>query len=68
MADLNITDLLGVIKVGDSDTNILEGKNANCDLTIGITTGAQTREQLLKANPDFIIDDIYSIVELLDSI
>jgi phosphoglycolate phosphatase-like HAD superfamily hydrolase len=68
MADLNITDLLGVIKVGDSDTNILEGKNANCGLTIGITTGAQTREQLLKANPDFIIDDIYSIVELLDSV
>ena len=68
MADLNITDSLGIIKVGDSAIDILEGKNANCGLTIGITTGAQTRKQLLKANPDFIIDDIYSIVELIDSV
>ncbi len=68
MADLGINDPLEVIKVGDSAIDILEGKNANCRLNIGITTGAQTREQLLEANPDLIIDDIYSIIELIDNI
>lgn len=68
MAALNVSDSSGVIKVGDSAIDILEGKNANCGLNIGITTGAQTKEQLLEANPDFIINDIYSIVELIDNI
>ncbi|OYZ32604.1 MAG: HAD family hydrolase [Sphingobacteriales bacterium 17-39-43] len=68
MADLNITDPSEVIKVGDSAIDIMEGRNANCRLNIGITTGAQTREQLSEADPDFIIDDIHSIVELIDRV
>ena len=68
MSDLNITDPSEVIKVGDSAIDIMEGRNANCRLNIGITTGAQTREQLYEADPDFIIDDIYSIVELIDRV
>lgn len=68
MADLNITDPSEVIKIGDSAIDIMEGRNANCRLNIGITTGAQTREQLSEADPDFIIDDIFSIVELIDRV
>ncbi|MDO8993471.1 MAG: HAD hydrolase-like protein [Bacteroidota bacterium] len=67
MSELNISDPAGIIKVGDSAVDIFEGKNANCGLNIGITTGAQTREQLSEANPDYIIDDLYSIIELIDS-
>jgi phosphonatase-like hydrolase len=66
MKELNITDPLSVIKIGDSAIDILEGKNAGCCLNIGITTGAQTKEQLSEANPDFIIDNIYSIIEIID--
>jgi phosphonatase-like hydrolase len=68
MEELNINDPSSVIKIGDSAIDILEGKNAGCCLNIGITTGAQTREQLLEANPDFIIDNIYSIIEIIDII
>jgi phosphonatase-like hydrolase len=68
MAELNISDPLEVIKVGDSAIDILEGKNAGCRLNIGVTTGAQTKEQLAEAHPDFIIDDIYSILNLIDDI
>ena len=68
MADLNITNPSEVIKIGDSAIDILEGRNANCRINIGITTGAQTREQLSEADPDFIIDDIYSIVEVIDRV
>jgi phosphoglycolate phosphatase-like HAD superfamily hydrolase len=55
-----------VIKVGDSKIDIEEGKNANCLFTIGVTTGAQTRQQLLEANPDYIMDDLNDLITLLN--
>ena len=54
-----------VIKIGDSQIDIEEGKNANCLLNIGITTGAQNKAQLKQANPDYIIDDLNEIFNLL---
>ena len=55
-----------VAKVGDSRVDIEEGKNAGCGLTIGITTGAQTREQIQETNPDYIIDNLLELFPLLD--
>ncbi len=52
-----------IIKIGDSRVDIEEGKNAGVRFTIGITTGAQKREELAEANPDFIIDHIEDILE-----
>ncbi|WP_026752138.1 HAD-IA family hydrolase [Sediminibacterium sp. C3] len=65
MQNMEINEAAFVVKVGDSITDIEEGKNAGCGLTIGITTGAQDEEILLMAAPDFIIhglDQILSIV------
>jgi len=62
----SINDSKKVIKVGDSKIDIEEGKNANCLYNIGVTTGAQTREQLLEANPDYIIDDLNDLITLLN--
>lgn len=65
MQNMAIRDAAFVVKVGDSITDIEEGKNAGCGLTIGITTGAQNEEMLLMADPDFVIhglDKILSIV------
>ena len=53
------------IKVGDSIIDIEEGRNAGCRLCIGITTGAHTREQLLSAHPDAIIDHLLQLIPLL---
>jgi phosphonatase-like hydrolase len=55
-----------VIKVGDSIIDIEEGKNAGCGLSIGITTGAHTFEQLETAEPDYIINDLLELLPLLD--
>jgi phosphonatase-like hydrolase len=52
-----------IIKVGDSTVDVEEGINAKCLYSIGITTGAQTRAQLETAQPEFIINDL---IELLD--
>jgi phosphonatase-like hydrolase len=53
------------IKVGDSIIDIEEGRNAGCRLCIGITTGAHTREQLLTAHPDAVIDHLFQLIPLL---
>lgn len=66
MQTLGITSGNQVIKVGDSGIDIEEGKNAGCRYSIGITTGAQTRKQLAAADPDFIIDNLLEILEIVD--
>jgi phosphonatase-like hydrolase len=54
-----------VIKVGDSIIDIEEGKNAGCALSIGITTGAHTKEQLQSINPDHIIDNLMEMLPII---
>jgi phosphonatase-like hydrolase len=65
MKKMGITDPLEVIKVGDSAIDIEEGQHAGCGLSIGITTGAQTREQLLQQRPDHVIDDLRELIDII---
>ncbi|MDF0714546.1 phosphonatase-like hydrolase [Muricauda sp. 334s03] len=58
MAMFGITASEKVLKAGDSVIDIEEGKNANCGLTVGVLTGAQTREQLETAEPSMILDSL----------
>jgi phosphonatase-like hydrolase len=64
---MGISDASTVAKVGDSVIDIEEGKNAFCGLTVGITTGAHTREQLASAHPDIIIDNLIDLLPLVMS-
>lgn len=66
MSKLNILDPKKVLKVGDSTVDIQEGQNADCLLSIGITSGAHTREQLAEADPDFIIDNVAELIGIID--
>lgn len=61
----SIDDPKKVVKVGDSRIDIEEGKNANCLFSIGVTTGAQTKTQLQDASPDYIIDDLTDLFDIL---
>jgi phosphonatase-like hydrolase len=65
MKRFNLTDARQVVKVGDSAIDIEEGQNAGCGLSIGITTGAHTAEQLQTAQPDSIIDDLIDVLPLI---
>lgn len=67
MSKLSIFDPKKVIKIGDSTVDIREGQNAECLLSVGITTGAHTHEQLSEAHPDYIIDNIYELIGIIDS-
>jgi len=54
------------IKVGDSTIDILEGKNAKVKYSIGITTGAQTHDQLKTENPDYIIHNLRELIAIIE--
>lgn len=65
MAQLGIDNPKSVVKIGDSMVDIEEGQNAGCLLSIGITTGAQTRAEMQKANPSYIIDNLLELLPIL---
>ncbi len=59
------SDSHDVVKVGDTMVDIQEGKNAGCWIVIGVTTGAYSRENLLKYQPDYVIDSLESLPSLI---
>lgn len=65
MSKFGITDAQEVLKAGDSAIDIEEGKNAGCGLTIGVLSGAQTREQLEPAKPDYIFNSLSEAEKIL---
>lgn len=66
MAMLGLKKADKIVKIGDSCADILEGHAAQCGMVIGITTGAQQREELQKVKPHFIIDSLREVPALLN--
>ncbi|MFN5133982.1 MAG: HAD hydrolase-like protein [Chitinophagaceae bacterium] len=60
-----IEDASSVVKVGDTEVDILEGRNTGCGLVVAITTGAYTREALEEYQPDKIIDSLHELPSLI---
>ncbi|OCB74796.1 phosphonatase-like hydrolase [Flavobacterium crassostreae] len=65
MQIVGVTDAQKVLKVGDSAIDIEEGKNANCGITVGVLTGAQTRLQIQEAKPTYIFETLNELRALL---
>jgi phosphonatase-like hydrolase len=65
MKEAGIIDHRKVIKVGDTEVDVMEGKNAGCLLSIAVTTGAFTRESLMPYAPDYIIDSLAELEPIL---
>jgi phosphonatase-like hydrolase len=65
MQQLGVESAGSVVKIGDTEVDVNEGLNAGCKYVIGVTTGAFTREELLKYEPMHIIDDIAEIFEII---
>lgn len=68
MKNTGVKDAKKVIKTGDTEVDIAEGKNAGCLYSIAITTGAFTREELTVYEPSFIIDDLKDLLSIIDNI
>ena len=65
MEYFEIMDASKVLKAGDSIIDIEEGKNANCGITVGVTTGAHTRQQLESAHPTYVVDQLIELKSIL---
>jgi phosphonatase-like hydrolase len=66
MAELGIASPDRVLKVGDTEVDIEEGRNATCGIVVSVTTGAYTREQLEAFRPDYIIDDLRELLPIIE--
>jgi phosphonatase-like hydrolase len=66
MQQADIKDPKKVIKVGDTEVDINEGKNAGCLYSIGITTGALSRQQLKTYDPSFVIDSLNELLPIIN--
>ena len=62
---LNINYAEKVAKVGDTRIDIQEGHNAGCGIVVGITTGAYTKEELVKYRPDYVIHSLEILPSLI---
>lgn len=60
--DVHINNFL---MVGDTEMDIQCGKNAGAQ-TCGVTFGYRSKEKLQNENPDFIIDDLFEIIKILE--
>lgn len=65
MQIVGVTDSQQVLKAGDSIIDVQEGKNANCGITVGVLSGAQTREQLETASPTYILSSLAKLPSVL---
>lgn len=60
-----INDAAEVLKAGDSEIDIQEGKNAGCGITVGVLSGAQNKAQLEAAHPDYILNTVTGLEGVL---
>ncbi|MFT3846692.1 MAG: HAD-IA family hydrolase [Lacibacter sp.] len=65
MKEAGITEPSSVVKIGDTEVDIMEGRNAGCGMVVGVTTGAYTKEELKSYKPDFIIDRLSQLPSLI---
>lgn len=64
--DLEISSASNILKVGDTEVDVEEGRNAGCGVVVSVTTGAYTRGQLETYKPDYIIDDLSELLPIIE--
>lgn len=65
MKQTGVTNSRLVMKVGDTASDIQEGKAAGCGLTVGVTTGAFSAEALTQEEPSRLIQAIPEIMKFV---
>jgi phosphonatase-like hydrolase len=65
MSELGVADAQHVAKVGDTEVDVREGRNASCGLVLAVTTGAFRRAELVPFSPDRILDSLEEVPALV---
>ena len=65
MAEVGVTDHKAVAKVGDTPSDLMEGNNAGCGITVGVLYGTHTKEELVGYPHDHLIESITELEAIL---
>jgi phosphonatase-like hydrolase len=65
MALTGVTDPKAVMKVGDTASDMQQGKAAGCSYVVGVTTGAFAETDLAQENPTHLIRHLTEILEMI---
>ncbi|HAS45241.1 MAG TPA: phosphonatase-like hydrolase [Microscillaceae bacterium] len=66
MEQVGIQNADEVAKVGDTISDMEQGKAAKCKFVIGVTTGAYTKEELAPYQPTHLVDCLFQVIEIID--
>jgi len=64
----NVTDVRKIIKIGDTPSDLAEGKNAGCLYSFGITNGTHSKSELEIYENDGLIENLIQFKTKLESI
>lgn len=65
MEKAGIDDSMEVAKVGDTGSDMMQGKAAGCALVIGVTTGSWQKEDLAKEYHTHLIEELSEILDII---
>lgn len=65
MQQFDISSPRSVAKVGDTPSDLLEGKNTGCGLTIGVLYGTHSRDELEQHPHDHLVSSVAELHKLL---
>lgn len=63
-----VTDVRKIVKIGDTPSDLMEGKNAGCKYTIGITNGTHSKAELQMFEQDGLVNDLVHFRYFLETI
>ncbi|WP_286745699.1 HAD-IA family hydrolase [Roseivirga sp. UBA1976] len=67
MEALGVENPQTIMKVGDTQSDIDEGRNAGCGIIVGISSDQYSREQLLSMGATHAIDQFSEIIQILEA-
>ncbi|WP_321332376.1 HAD hydrolase-like protein [uncultured Bacteroides sp.] len=63
----HVTDVRKVIKIGDTPSDLAEGKNAGCKYSFGVTNGTHSKSELENVENDGLFDNINCFKTFLET-
>ena len=63
-----VTDVKKVVKIGDTPSDLAEGKNAGCLYSCGITNGTHTEAELSNYDNDGLFKNMYDFKAFLETV
>lgn len=65
MGQLGISDPKTVVKIGDTEVDIHEGHQAGCLMSIGVTSGVYSKEELIPHRPTHIAGNLREVLKII---